>query len=175
MVDGKVIGLVGGGPYRRPRSWVARAVWLAALAMALGLSAQVAAKNVYKWVDENGKTQYSDTPPAEVESEKVRIDEEDPAAAAEARARAERQQRLLKSYEADRKDRAATQAKKADELAQRNQHDAQCEQARRTLQRYQDANYLYKKDAAGERKILSDELRRQAQQKLAGAISQNCK
>ena len=156
----------------RQRSLVAL---LTALAVVLGLSTSVMAKNVYKWVDENGKIHYSDSPPTEVDSEKIRVEEENAAAAAEARARAERQRRLLESYELDRKDRQATKAKKSDELAQRKQHDAQCANAKRTLQKYKDANYLYKKDSEGERKILSDGLRRQAQEKLSQAIAQNCK
>lgn len=118
-----------------------RAIILSAVLALTGLSAQAA---VYKWVDQNGKTHYSDKPVQNAEQVKV-----GPAAKAE-----------------PGKEGEAAEAKPEQPGGETDAHlqarTQKCELARRRVADYQESSTLLIKDEFGEQRELSPEEQVQA-------------
>ncbi len=122
----------------------------AMIAIGLGLSTQVSADQVYKWVDENGTIHYSDIKPNNVESENVRVKTgkstgSRPSAQSQAQDLDNQQQQELQ-------DRA--QRLQAETAAREN--DAQCQLVRDNLQKLQE-NSRVKVNDGGEFRYLTPE------------------
>jgi len=126
--------------------------------------------SVYKWVDKQGTTHYTDIPPAEGHAERIamsykRTNNSAVRSRLARRAEASEVAKLRESQQAE--DAAAEKAKRASIAKQRS---ANCEQARKTLQKYTEAHILYKPGADGEREYLSnaeiDEARMAARQSV---------
>ena len=105
----------------------------------LGLSND-AYTQVYKWVDENGRTHYGDKPQSDEAAsidvtETVRPD-------SNAAARAEKQRRLLGIYDDEREEKKQLQAK--EDLAQKNRLEG-CKKAKKDLEDVRNATFIYKK------------------------------
>lgn len=121
---------------------------VAALALAL---APLASAEMYKYVDKNGKTVYTDQPPADADAKRVSA----PSAPASAPAKSyvERDKEVEKGREKSRE-----QAKKTAETDKADQAKKQrCEQARGNLQIYTDGGRIMKTNEKGERDYMSDE------------------
>ncbi len=99
------------------------------------LSAQV-----YKWVDENGKTHYSDKPQGE-NAKAIRL-EKTPALDSDHDSRVEKQRRLLEVMAEERQETKQLAAQRAAEKLKR---EANCAKARKNLQDIMKASFLYKK------------------------------
>lgn len=118
----------------------ATAVFASILLIALSLGAVSAQADVYRWVDADGKVHYSDTPPPEgaqktdIQSGHNSLSSQPPAPAKQAGAAAP----------------PASAAKAQAELQQK-----QCELARATLQAYQSDATLVRKDADGNKHVLT--------------------
>jgi hypothetical protein len=129
------------------------------LAIALALSTSAFAQ-LYKYVDKDGKTVYSDQPPVNLDSKQMNIQSRPgstagapvttPAAAP--KTALDRDRELQKG-----RDEARDRAKKSDESAKQAQAQEQaCAQAKESYQTYQEGGRITKfKD--GERVFLSDE------------------
>ena len=101
------------------------------LAAVLALAPFAIAQQLYKYVDKDGKTIYSDQPPANVDSKQLRIQ----SAPAEAAAPAPAKSAVAKDKDLDkgRKD-AGEKAKKAEQEAKRTQdNEERCAAARQNL------------------------------------------
>jgi hypothetical protein len=119
------------------------ALALIALALAPAVSAQL-----YKYVDKDGKTVYTDQPPPNAESKPVRV-QSAPATAPEKTATGKD-----KELDKGRKE-AADKAKKSDEVAKREADNAQrCADARSNLELYESGGRIAKRNAQGERVFL---------------------
>ena len=122
------------------------------LVLALGLAlAPLVGAQMYKYVDKDGKTIYTDQPPANTKAEQVRVQ---PASApTEApKSAVAKDKELQKGRDADRE-----KAKKADDEAKNAAAKAaNCQVARQQFQHYQDGGKIYKYNAAGERELMSD-------------------
>ena len=125
---------------------------------------------IYKWVDENGKTHYGDKPP-DKDAENIKLKsapKTDPAQ----NSRQEKQRRLLQLLEDDRK---AAKQKKADEKAEKLARMEKCAEARKDLQQVQNASFLYKKSEDPRNpKVYSEEERRQITLGLENDIKKWC-
>ena len=120
------------------------------VALALAL-APFASAEMYKYVDKNGKTVYTDQPPADADAKRVSA----PTAPASAPAKSyvERDKEVEKGREKSRE-----QAKKSAETDKADQAKKQrCEQARGNLQIYTDGGRIMKTNDKGERDYMSDE------------------
>lgn len=137
----------------------------------------VAHAGVTKWVDADGKVQYSDQPPpASVKSQKALNIKTSPAipkaaSSSEGKSVAEKdlefRKRQVKAEEA-----AAKEAKEQDETKQAK---ANCEQSRRQLQSLQEGQRISKYDEKGERVFMEDADRPQAINDAKQAVDSWCK
>jgi len=121
---------------------------LAAIALAL---APVASAQLYKYVDKDGKTVYTDQPPANVESKPMRVQSAPPVPAAAAPKTA-----LEKDKDVDKgRKEAADKAKKGAETAKREADNEQrCADARSNLELYESGGRIAKRNVQGERVFL---------------------
>jgi hypothetical protein len=118
-----------------------------ALAVALAPAAEA---QLYKYVDKNGKTVYSDQPPPGVDSKALNIRA---GAGPATRTAVERDKELDKGRKA-----VAEKDKKAGESAERAAEAQQrCAAARSNYQIYTDGGRIQKLNEKGERELLSDE------------------
>jgi hypothetical protein len=127
-------------------------ILILAAALALAPAAQA---QLYKYVDKNGKTVYSDQPPANAESKQIHVPASRAAAAPPAgpKSAVERDKELDKS----RKEVAEKQ-KKSDQAAERAAQAAQrCAQLRTAHQTFADGGRIQKYNDKGERELMSDE------------------
>lgn len=123
--------------------------------MVIVLSVPVALADIYKWVDDEGRVQYSDTPPGENQGERVEVrDQPDQEDIEEARARLDRLVNGDSDPEDDPTDEPATQASsvEADDQARRRN----CEMAKRNLRYLEQQRPVYRTNADGEREYLDD-------------------
>ncbi|RDH82793.1 MAG: hypothetical protein DIZ80_10995 [endosymbiont of Galathealinum brachiosum] len=125
---------------------------------------------IYKWVDEQGRTHYEDKPVGnakemEINTEKqghIKVNKE----------RELKQQRLLETYEDDlqrKNEEIARKKKKKKKLAR------ECYQAKNRLKHYERASSLYDLDKNGKRITMSNIEREKATAVLRNKIKKSCK
>jgi hypothetical protein len=120
------------------------------LAIALGC-APFAGADLYKYVDKDGKTVYSDQPPANVDSKQLHVNtgvSTSPAKSAVARDKDLEKGREEARDKAKKSDVEANNAKIAEQ---------KCAQAQSNYKTYQDGGKLFKYTKDGERELLSDD------------------
>jgi hypothetical protein len=125
---------------------------------------------VYKCTDEQGRVQYTDTPCGEsATSFRKQTTPAGPAATQDERM--QKTQRLLDAMEAERNEeqRQAAQAKAEKEKRRRN-----CGIARDRYRRLTTASRLYDLDEQGNRVILNDQQRTDAEARAKAAVEQWC-
>ena len=126
------------------------------IVLALGCAlATLASAQLYKYVDKDGKTVYSDQPPANMDTRQLHIQSGTTTATPTAgpKTAMERDKELQKG-----RDEAAKQAKKADEAAKQAQaKEERCSTARSTYQFYVDGGRISKYNDKGEKTYLGDE------------------
>lgn len=109
------------------------------LALILLFSVQASAE-IYKWVDEKGKTHYSDRAVGE-DAENVKLPKA-PQPDPDSRSRLQKQQRLLKVMEAQRQE---AEKKKARQKEERKKRRENCAKAQKDLQDLRNASFIYRK------------------------------
>ncbi len=140
--------------------------------------AHSASADVYKWVDKDGKVQYSDQPPLSGEAKKMKKKTKDTGnvapvtgaakpGASTADQELEFRKRKIEQAEAEKK----TQAEK--ELNEKNK--SYCKNLRGELQAHKDGVRIVQYNANGERIALDDGERVQSQARLAERLAKECK
>jgi hypothetical protein len=126
---------------------------LIVLALALA-AASLASAQMYKYVDKDGKTVYTDQPPVNADPKQLSIPSGAPSAPAGApKSAVERDKELQKG-----RDEVRDRAKKADEVAkQAEAKEQQCSAARGAYQSYADGGRIAKYNEKGERIFLGDD------------------
>jgi molecular chaperone GrpE (heat shock protein) len=141
------------------------------VAIALALS-PLAAAQLYKYVDKDGKTVYSDQPPPNTASKQVNV-QSGPAAAPAAgpKSAVEKDKDLEKSRKEarEKQDKQAKAAQKDQEAEQR------CAQARTAFQSYSDGGRLYKYNDKGERVFMDDAEIEAARERSRKDMDEACK
>jgi len=134
----------------------------------LSLSSNVPAE-IYKWVDDQGRTHYGDKPVDEADS--LQVDVSKKGHMESSVDRAEKRQRLLNAMQEDRlkKQQEADKQREQQQQAQR-----QCTLARDRLKKYESVGYLYRLDKDGNRIVIPTEKRDQLTEKLRSDIRKNC-
>ena len=121
------------------------------LAIAIAF-APLAGADLYKYVDKDGKTVYSDQPPANVDSQHLHVNT-GVATSGAGKSALQRDKDLEKGRE-----EARDKAKKADAEANNAKvAEQKCAQAQANFKTYQDGGKLFKYTKDGERELLSDE------------------
>ena len=161
-------GLVG-GQRMNGRSFIRAMGSACAVLIFLSTPTPTLADKVYKWVDENGKTHFGDRPQGP-KAEKIPVRPAsvgDPTAAG----RLERTNKLLDSFAADRKKRTA---ERAAAIAEKKEKEQKCLEAKTELKEMRTAQFVYTKNDAGEKEILSHEQRAAAEQEAVEKVAHWC-
>jgi hypothetical protein len=130
------------------------------LALLLALAPALAHAQTYKWVDENGHTQYSDLPPpAGVKSEQLIKGKQSPAAAAAPKAGQPAPTAASRELDFKKRQLTAEEKAKEDEKKAKDQQikAENCDIARSRLKQLEDGGRILKYDKVGERQYMSDE------------------
>ena len=149
----------------------------------LMLSSAQAVADLRKWVDENGKVQYSDQPPpANANAKTLRFTSSTPAltsASGVAASSVPPAVKTLAEREAELKKAQKTKKEAADKAAQeqalKEENQANCDALKQNLRTLQDGMRLVEVNANGERSFVTDEQRQQRIAKAQQDISTNCK
>ena len=111
----------------------------------------LAGAELYKYVDKNGRTVYSDQPPAGIDSKTVKD------AAVSSAEPAKTAVQKDKDLEKNRKE-TREKADKAEKAAARDRDQEQrCNQAKQNVQAYQEGGRMYKYNDKGEREFMGEE------------------
>lgn len=127
----------------------------------------LASAELYKYVDKNGKTVYSDTPPTDVDAKRMTPP---PPPAGNAKSYVERDKEAQKAREKSGEDAKKTAEKEKVE----QQKKLRCEQAKGNLQIYTDGGRILKNNASGERDYMSDEEIEAERAKMQKIVDEAC-
>ena len=131
------------------------------------LFAATAGAQLYKYVDKDGRTVYSDQPPADRDSKTVNT----PGAAAASKSFVERDKEMEKLRAKGR-----DEAKKADEKEKTAAaQDERCRQANERLRALVDGGRIWKYDDKGERTVMDDEEIATERGKAQKLVDEACK
>ena len=143
---------------------------LAIIALGLAL-APLAGAQLYKYTDKDGKTVYTDQPPAGADSKPLRVQPSGPAPATAPAAAPKSPQELQKARDAEK-----DKGKKAeDEAKNAAAKQANCNVAKQQFQHYQDGGKIYKYNAAGERELMGDNDIEAARTRSKRELDEACK
>lgn len=135
------------------------------------LVAPAAFAQLYKYVDKDGKTVYTDQPPANADSKQLRVQTGTSTAAAPVKSALEKDKDLDKARkEANEKAKKGEQAAKATQDAEQR-----CAAARSNYQLYESGGRITKRNAAGERVFLEEKEIEAERQKARNDMDEACK
>lgn len=147
-------------------------------AIAIFLATATVAAQVFKWIDKDGKVNFSDTPPpAEAvkgEAKKLTIL---PAANTPAPAPAKVKIAVDQAKEAEKKKTELADKAKKDEAAEQNakQNEERCKDAKRYLSTLDSGTPIRQSNDAGERVFMNDEQRASETARAKTAVTESCK
>lgn len=146
------------------------------IALAILLATATVAAQVYKWVDKDGKVQYTDTPPpaSATKTEAKKLDTT-PAAATAVGAPAKSLADRAKEFD-KRKTEVAEKQKKA-EVDQKNADitAANCKDAKTNLKTLESGRPIVRTTETGDREVMNDDARQADLAKARKAIDESCK
>jgi hypothetical protein len=145
------------------------------LILLLGLIVSAAAHaGVYKWVDDNGKVHYGDSPQASQATVEMNVDQTttESSVSEDLLSREEKRERLLQSMEEDRIEKQEQRDKRK---AENDRNRQKCNRYRDRMRHYERANALYKLDRDGNRVYMSESERASATKSLRARISKYCR
>lgn len=129
--------------------------------------APLATAQLYKYVDKDGKTVYTDQPPPDADAKSMK----GVASSPPAKSYVEKDKELQKG-----RDKVSEDAKKADEKArQLAEREAQCRAATENAKMYEEGGRLMKPNDKGEREYLTDEEIEAARTKSRKEMEEACK
>lgn len=152
----------------------------------LAVSASAFSQQLYKWVDKDGKVQYSDQPPpASAKQEKLDVKVTPPAAppasgkgdekSGKGEAKATGPKSLAERDLEFKQRRIKEEEEAAKRAAETKQNQDKCNQARSQLKGYQETGRIFSYDAKGERVYADDQTRQREMEKAQQDISTYCK
>ena len=136
-----------------------------------------AAAQVYKWVDEQGRTHYGEKPPEGVKATEMGATPSSPAAPTAPAAPAAQPDWKQKELESKRQ-RIERERKEGAESQQAKRRDAvraqECAEAKRHLARLEEQIPVYQRNSAGERVYIEDKDRPAAIAAEKRLVAENC-
>ena len=129
---------------------------------------------IYKWVDQHGRTHYGEKPPAKTHSEELHIKQSSnpPADNVSQQEHKNRQQRLLRAYEEERLQREENRVKAKRDKEKRIR---QCNAARNRQRVVEGGYQLYDYDKQGKRVYLDAQAIDRARTRSAREVKRLCK
>lgn len=144
-------------------------------ALMLVLAASAGAQTLYKWVDKDGKTHYSDTPPPNQDSKAIGTSSSVSAGAPAAPPPAKTAVARDKELEKGRQD-AREAARKSDDAARlAAAKDEQCQRMRQQYQQLVDGGRIHKYNDKGERVLMDDADLDREREKVRADMEDACK
>lgn len=145
---------------------------LALLGLGLALASGAAEARTYKWVDENGVTQYTQTPPPKGDYDKIK----GPGAPAvnPDKAQMDLEQRL-KDYEKRRDDSQKQREESGKTSQEAAQNKADCEKSRQNLKNFELHPRMKYTDEKGNVSYMTDADRQKKMQEIRDTIKKVCK
>lgn len=141
-------------------------------ALMLALAAPAVAQTLYKWVDKDGKTHYSDTPPPNQDSKAIGTAASGPAAsAAPAKSALARDKELEKG----RQDARESAKKSSDEARLADAKAEQCTRLRQSYQQLVDGGRIHTYNDKGERVMMDDAAIEREREKVRADMEDACK
>lgn len=136
----------------------------------------VAGAQLYKYVDKDGKTVYTDQPPPNVDTKIVNVPRSPPPPVAPAKDAAAKTA-VAKDKEAEKgREQAKEKEKKQEEAADKQRlAEQRCTQARTLLQQYTAGGRIARYTEKGERVYLSDEEIAAGRDKARREVEESCK
>lgn len=140
------------------------------IGLALVLASGFAAAAMYKWVDEQGQVHYSQSPPLDQQSEKVKAPPPPPASAADEQSKLQQQIDDLEKRQEERAKAAESEQKSAEEAAA---FKAACERAKSNLQALTSRGQVSLKDG-DEYRVMTEEERQARIARAKRQIEEYC-
>ncbi|MFW5969480.1 MAG: DUF4124 domain-containing protein [Halofilum sp. (in: g-proteobacteria)] len=145
------------------------ALW--GVALGLSLSGPLAAEAIYRWVDEDGVTHYSQQPPPSRDASRVRVNRPpDEEVQRERREMEETRERLESRREERRKGEQAAR----EEAEDRKRREQRCADLRSSLKRLTENRRLLVPDGEGDVRRMPEEERQQRADKRRRQIEEQC-
>lgn len=129
-----------------------RILWISAFA-ALMMFTPAEAADVYRWVDENGRVQYSDQP-GQVGQAPIQVKPSAPSSDPDSAQRRQRRERLLRIFAEDRERERAARRERA---AQQAERERRCRTARNELADLERGGVFYQLGDDGQRHYLDQQ------------------
>ena len=148
------------------------------IALAILLATATVAAQVYKWVDKDGRVQYTDIPPpasaTKVEAKKV---DTSPATASTSAPAVPAKSAQMRAKEAEKLKTEAAEKTRKRETDQKNAEisAANCQASRTVLRDLETGRPSMRTNEAGAREFLSDEARQDEMTKARKSIAEFCK
>lgn len=143
----------------------------ALVALCACLLAATAPAEVYKWTDTEGRVHFGDRPP-QGEAETLQLPEAAGSGVADTpEARLEKQRRLLRAFEEERRQKRDAQEQARREKAERQRN---CAEARDDLRNQETAGAVYRLGPDGQRVFLDDAERAQSLAQARAAVERWC-
>lgn len=139
------------------------------LILFMGLTS-IANAEIFKWIDEQGRVNYSDKEITNAES--LELDTEKKGHINTGASREEKRRILLDAIQEDKEREQKEQKKNRD---QKKKQERGCVLAKDRLKRFERASYLYGLDKEGNKVIASEEERSEKTLKLRKDINRHCK
>ncbi len=153
------------------RMTVAKTPALWGLALGLALAAPLQAAEIYKWVDEEGVTHYSQQPPPSGDADRVGVDTPPDEEIARER---EEMEETGERLEAQREQRREAEQQAQENAAERERRQQRCADLRASLQKLTENRRLLVPDEEGNVRRLSEEERQQRVAERRRQIDEQC-
>jgi len=143
------------------------------VACILVITAISASAAVYKWTDDLGQVHYGDKPGDAVDAEEVKVDAKAKSGiAVDDKNRDEKRQRLLDVMQEDRQEKEQQREKAR---VEKEEQKRRCINLKDRLRHAENASGVYRLDKNGNRVFLSDEGRKQSENKLREQVNKYCR
>ncbi|EDY87346.1 conserved hypothetical protein [gamma proteobacterium HTCC5015] len=146
---------------------------LSTLALPLILLCSLSQAAMYKWVDDDGQTHYSQTPPEERFGDVENIAPPPPPAESP-EAAAKRLKSLKESLQKDIENEQKAKQEAAENRTQQQKSAERCQAAKKWLQQLQANSRIREKNDQGEYVVLGEEVRQQRLKKAQTAVQKEC-
>ena len=147
------------------------------LALAIGfsvVSASAVASEIYRWTDEDGTVHYGDRPSGEADEQVVAIDSrptDNAAVQQRYEARFSSQASSTETQSAEEEERPPTRAERRAAAAEQQ---ANCQQYRAQLERFESSRRLYREDENGERVWMTDDEVEATRNRARALVQETC-
>lgn len=153
------------------RITVAKMPALCGLAVGLALAAPLQADEIYKWVDEDGVTHYSQQPPPSGDAARVGVDKRPDE---EVERERQEMQETGEQLEAQREERREADQQARKEAGEREEREQRCADLRSSLKKLTENRRLLVPDGDGDVRRLPEEERQERVAERRRQIEEEC-